>query len=305
MASESMITEGNLDGDLALAEAITASGARSPARDAWRRFRRNPSAVLAAIWILVIIAVAIVAPLIARYSYKELEFAPLQAPSGAHWMGTDDLGRDVWSRVVYGARLSLVVAAGSQVIALVIGVTVGAAAALASGPVGGLLMRLTDVAQALPQLLLAMLLLVVLGDSMIVLILALGLSMWPVVARITRGQVLHLQELEFIEAAYSIGSSRWRTFLRHVVPNAMGPVIVQITFGISQAIFAEAFLSFIGLGPPPPSPSWGSLISDGFDYVRTSPHLLIFPGIVLFLTVLAVNFFGDGLRDSFDPANRR
>lgn len=301
-----MASDATLDADLALADAITASGVRrSPARDAWRQFRKNRSALAAAIWLVLIIVVAALAPMISRYSYKALEFTPLQGPSGSHWMGTDDLGRDVWSRVVYGARVSLTVGVGSQVIALVLGVTIGAAAGLARGPLGGLLMRLTDLAQALPQLLLAMLLLVVLGDSTVVLILALGLSMWPVVARITRGQVLHLQELEFVEAAYAIGSSRARTFLHHVVPNAMGPVIVQITFGISQAIFAEAFLSFIGLGPPPPNPSWGSLISDGFDYVRTSPHLLIFPGIVLFLTLLAVNFLGDGLRDAFDPEHRR
>jgi ABC-type dipeptide/oligopeptide/nickel transport system permease subunit len=273
----------------------------SQTRDVWRRFRHNRAAVVAASFLLLITLVAIFAPLVARDSDTQLLYAPLQSPSWAHWMGTDDLGRDLWSRVVYGTQSSLEVGVGSQLMALGIGVLIGGAAGLARGFLDPLLMRLTDVMQSLPQLLLALLFLVALGDSTTVLILALGLSSWPVIARVTRGQVLQLREQEFVQAAYSVGSSPSRTLMRHIMPNALGPVIVQITFGVSQAIFAEAFLSFIGLGPPPPNPTWGSLISDGFSYIRVAPHLLIFPGIVLSLTLLAVNFVGDGLRDAFDP----
>jgi oligopeptide transport system permease protein len=273
----------------------------SQTRDVWRRFRRNRAAMVAAMFLLLMILIAIFAPLVARDSDTELLYQPLLSPSSAHWMGTDDLGRDLWSRVVYGTQSSLEVGAGSQLIALAIGVAIGGAAGLARGFVDPLLMRLTDVMQSLPQLLLAMLFLVALGNTTTVLILALGLSSWPVIARVMRGQVLQLREQEFVQAAYSVGSSPTRTLFRHIMPNAMGPVIVQITFGISQAIFAEAFLSFIGLGPPPPNPTWGSLISDGFSYIRVAPHLLIFPGIALSLTLLAVNFVGDGLRDAFDP----
>ncbi len=273
----------------------------SQTRDVWRRFRRNRSAMVAAAFLLAMTAIAILAPVVARDSDTRLLYAPLASPSWAHWMGTDDLGRDLWSRVVYGTQSSLEVGVGSQLIALAIGVTLGGAAGLARGFIDPLLMRLTDVCQSLPQLLLALLFLVALGNSTTVLILALGLSSWPVIARVMRGQVLQLREQEFVQAAYSVGSSPSRTLIRHIAPNAMGPVIVQITFGISQAIFAEAFLSFIGLGPPPPNPTWGSLISDGFSYIRVAPHLLIFPGIALSLTLLAVNFVGDGLRDAFDP----
>jgi ABC-type dipeptide/oligopeptide/nickel transport system permease subunit len=248
---------------------------------------------------------AIFAPLVTRYSPTDLAFNPLLGPSRAHFMGTDDLGRDLWSRVVYGARSTLEVGLGSQIIALLIGVSIGGAAGLARGVLDPLLMRVTDVMQALPQLLLALLFLVALGNSTTVLILALGLSSWPIMARIMRSQVLQLREQEFVQAAHSIGSSPLRTLLSHILPNATGPVLVQITFGVSQAIFAEAFLSFIGLGPPPPNPTWGSLISDGFSYVRVDPNLLIFPGIALSLTLLAVNFLGDGLRDAFDPQHGR
>lgn len=279
--------------------------AASPGREVWRRLRRNKVAMVAASFIAIVVVLAILAPVVGRYSDTQLEFAPLLGASGTHFMGTDSLGRDLWSRVLYGARSSLEVGVGSQLIAVLIGVSLGAAAGFARGALDGLLMRITDLAQALPQLLLALLLLVVLGDSTLVLILALGLSSWPVIARVMRAQVLQLRDQEFVHAAYSIGSSPARTLIRHIMPNALGPVIVQVTFGVSQAIFAEAFLSFIGLGPPPPSPTWGSLISEGFSYIRVAPHLLIFPGVVLSLTLLAINFLGDGLRDAFDPQHSR
>jgi ABC-type dipeptide/oligopeptide/nickel transport system permease subunit len=262
-------------------------------------------AIAAGAFLLVVTALAIAAPLVTRYPYNELAFPPLLHPSAAHFMGTDDLGRDLWSRIVYGARITLAVAVASQLIALTIGVLVGGAAGLTGGLVDSLLMRITDIMQALPQLLLALLFLVALGNSAAVLTLALGLSSWPVVARITRGQVLQLREQDFVLAAYSVGSTRRQTMRTHILPNAIGPVIVQITFGVAQAIFAEAFLSFIGLGPPPPNPTWGGLIADGFSYVRDDAFLLLFPGIVLSLTLLAVNFLGDGLRDAFDPEHDR
>jgi ABC-type dipeptide/oligopeptide/nickel transport system permease subunit len=245
------------------------------------------------------------APLIDRSAPEAMLFDPLVGPSSEHWFGTDNLGRDIWSRVVHGARVSLVVGLASQAIAFAIGVTVGAAAGFAGGVVDSALMRATDVMQALPSVLLALLFLTALGASTTVLVLSIGLATWAVIARVVRAQVLVQKELLYVEAAYSIGCSTSRTLIRHVLPNVMGPAIVLVTFGIPQAIFTEAFLSFIGLGPPPPYPSWGRLLADSFQYVQTSPHFLIFPCLALSATLLAFNFLGDGARDAFDPYETR
>lgn len=284
---------------------VLATRPRSPWLDGWRHFRRDRIAMASVIFLALVAILAIAAPLVSRYPPDAQDFLPFVKPGAAHWMGTDELGRDQWSRVVYGARISLEVGIGSQLIALAIGLVIGAWAGFGGRLADSLLMRLTDIGQALPPLLLALLFLAVFGNSTAVLVLAIGLATWPVMARIVRAQVLQLREQDFVEAAYAIGSSPRRVLIRHVLPNATGPIIVQVTFGIAQAIFAEAFLSFIGLGPPPPSSSWGRLVADGYEFLRTSPYLVLFPGIALSLTLVALSFVGDALRDAFDPRRSR
>ncbi len=278
---------------------------RSPAREALRAVARNRVALASAVFIVLVTLMALAAPFIDRHEPQAMAFQPLDGPSREHWLGTDNLGRDLWSRVVHGARISLLVGVGSQAIALLIGVTVGAVSAFSRRAVDSTIMRGTDIMQALPPILLALLLLTVLGRSTPVLILAIGLATWAVIARVVRAQVLAQKEQQYVEAAFSIGCASPRVLVRHILPNVTGPVIVIVTFGIPQAIFTEAFLSFIGLGPPPPNSSWGRLLADGFPYVQTAPHYLIVPTIALSLTLLAFNFLGDGVRDAFDPHSTR
>lgn len=274
---------------------------RSPARNAWRRLRAHRLALVSLVVFAAIVVVAIFAHQLSGASPTAMTSIPLQTPSGTHLMGTDSLGRDLWARVAYGARISLEVGLGSQLMAVVIGMTVGAFAGFYGGVVGTLLMRATDMMLSLPSLLFALLLLALLGSSVSVVTLALGLSTWPAIARIERGEVLQVMNQEYVQAAYAVGCSDLRVLRRHVLPNTLGPVAVQATFGVSQAIFAEAFLAFLGLGAQPPTPSWGRLLTEGYEYIRTSPHLILFPALAISLTLLAINFIGDGLRDALDP----
>ncbi len=286
-----------------LAEQLDARIERSPSqwRETWRRLRRHRAAAASLIFLLVVITVALLAPVITRSGYGEIGFNPLEAPSWAHLMGTDELGRDTWSRVAYGARISLIVGFGSQAIALAIGLPLGAIAGFYGRLADTMLMRATDIMFALPSILVALLFVTAFGTGVEILMLAIGFATWPTLARLVRAEVLRTKQLEFVEAADSIGSSKARVLRVHVLPHTTGLVIVQTTFAISQAIFTEAFLSFIGLGAQPPAPSWGRLLVDGFQYLQTAPHLVIFPGAALFLTILALNTLGDGLRDALDP----
>jgi ABC-type dipeptide/oligopeptide/nickel transport system permease subunit len=300
------LTESTLRPADPLAADVALSGTpRSPGREALRAIARNRLALASVLFILLVVAAALLAPLIDRYPPQKMAFAPLEGPSAEHWFGTDNLGRDLWSRVVHGARISLLVGLCSQAIALAIGVVVGALSGFSRRFVDSTLMRATDIMQALPAVLLALLFLTVLGRSTPVLIFAIGLATWPVIARVVRAQVLAEREQQYVEAAFAVGCTSRRVLVRHVLPNVSGPVIVIVTFAIPQAIFTEAFLSFIGLGPPPPSPSWGRLLADGFPYVQTASHYLIFPTVALSLTLLAFNFLGDGVRDAFDPHTTR
>lgn len=278
---------------------------RSPRRLAWERFRAHKLATASALFLCVVVALALVAPLISRYSPNYIGFNPLAGPSGAHWMGTDALGRDLWSRVLYGARLSLLVGLASQALAVTIGTLVGMTAGYFGSWIDPVLMRMTDVMQALPGILMAMLFVTVLGSSTRSLILAIGLATWPVIARVLRAQVLQARRLQYVEAAAVVGCSSFRILTVHIFRNVLGPIIVLATFGVPQAMFTEALLSYIGLGPPPPSPSWGRTISDSFSYLQVAPHYILFPAVALSLTLLAFNFFGDGLRDAFDPRRAR
>jgi len=226
-------------------------------------------------------------------------------PSPQHWFGTDELGRDLLSRVVYGGRISMLVGLVGTLVSLVIGVTWGAVAGYAGGRVDDFMMRVVDILYALPYIFLVILLLVLFSKTLIMLFVALGLVQWLTMARIVRGQVLSLKTQTFVEAARALGAPDAAIVFRHIVPNTLGPVIVYTTLTVPAVILQEAFLSFLGLGVQPPAASWGTLVSNGSQVIALFPWLVIFPGIALSLTLLCFNFLGDGLRDALDPQDRR
>lgn len=290
----------------------------SPLQDAWQRLRRNPIAILCGVYMALLILAAVFAPLLAHWDYASQDYkhyAVLPAPPDAqHLLGTDDLGRDVFSRLLYGARVSLGVAVMVVVIEVLIGVPLGLIAGYFGKWRDTLLMRLTDVVFAFPDILLAILLAAIIRSgskvvsiplSLGTLLIALGAVGWPGVARLVRGQALQLREKEYIEAARALGASETSIIWKHVFPNLLSPLIVQITQDIAGVILAEATLAFLGLGVAPPYPSWGRMISESIPLKEAHPMLLLFPSLLLALTVMAFNFFGDALRDALDPRLRQ
>ena len=268
----------------------------------WRRARRLRNLTIGAIRVGGLIAAAALAPWIAPHNPVRGELDDyLQAPSGRYWFGTDTFGRDVFSRVVYGARISLAVGAAVQVSALAIGVGLGLLSGFYGGPVDNLIMRLAEIIFAFPGLLFAIAIMAVIGPSLYNVFIALGLVSWTGLARVVRGAVLAVKEQEFVEAARALGASNRRIILRHLLPNIVAPAIILVTLGIGGAILAEASLSFLGLGAQPPTPSWGSMLTVGRDYLTEAPWLSIYPGVAIFLTVMGFNLLGDGLRDLLDP----
>jgi oligopeptide transport system permease protein len=271
-------------------------------RQSWRRLRRNRAGVTALALIGLFGLIALLAPLVAPFDPNEQDLRnTFASPSLKHPMGTDNLGRDWFSRLVYGARLSLTVGVMAQAVVLLIGLPVGLMAGYFGRGVDGLLMRLTDLVYAFPDLLLVLLLRSVLGGSVVTLFIIIGIVSWVDLARLVRGQVLSLKEREFVEAARSLGARDRDIMLRHMLPNALGPVIVLVTFAIPRAIFVEASLSFIGFGVDPGTPSWGSMVQEGYSAIFSFPHLVLFPSIAIALLMLAFTFLGDGLRDALDP----
>ena len=269
--------------------------------------RREPLAVFGAGLLGMFLFLAVLAPLVAPYDPARLILSDrLASPTMAHWFGTDELGRDILSRVVYGARISLLVAVAVVGLSLLVGGVVGAV----SGYVGGVTDRLLNVYLgnaflALPGILLAIAFVAFLGRGLGNVVLALALSGWVNYARLMRAQVMTLKHREFVEAARSMGASDARVLVRHILPNAIQPLMVQAAIGMAGAVLAEATLSFLGLGVPPPAPSWGAMLNDARSHLFDSPHLLIFPGAAVMLLVLAFNLLGDGLRDALDPRLRR
>jgi ABC-type dipeptide/oligopeptide/nickel transport system permease subunit len=254
--------------------------------------------------VLVMALAAILAPLIARQSPITIDLLHiLQRPSGAHWLGTDIQGRDVWSRLVYGARVSLTVGLISQGIALTLGVTMGLLAGFYGGWVDEIVMRLADVTLAFPTLLLLIAMVAALQPSEGVVFGTIGLVGWAGMARIVRGQVLVVRQLEYVQAIRALGAGDLRIMLQHILPNVIAPVVIAATLGVAGAIMAEAALSFLGLGVPPPAPSWGSMIADGrdLDQLRRAPWTSVFPGVAIGAAVLGFNLLGDALRDALDP----
>lgn len=270
--------------------------------DALRRLLKNRAAVGGAIILFVLIIFAILAPWIAPYpyAYQNLSLGA-SPPSAEHLLGTDVLGRDLFSRILYGARISLLVGFVATTVALVIGVSWGLVAGYYGGKVDSVMMRIVDVLYGIPFIIFIILLMVVFGRNLWLLFIAIGAVEWLTMARIVRGQVLSLKNQEFVLAAQAMGVSSLTMFKRHLLPNILGPIAVYATLTIPQVMLLESFLSFLGLGIQPPMSSWGTLIKDGVESMEEYSWLLIYPGITFTITLFALNFFGDGLRDALDP----
>ena len=291
----------------------TAQRSTSPGAEAWRRFKRHRMAVFSLVLLLTLVLGVLLGPLLWPVAINDIDFsARLKGPSLGHPMGTDDLGQDILARMLYGGRISLTVGLVAMAMALAVGVTVGAVAGISRGPVDSALMWLTDLFLSLPQLPLLLLLIYLFRDTLknrfgpevgvfIMIVLVIGGFRWMPVARLVRAQFFSLREKEFVEAARALGASTTRQVWRHILPNALGPVIVAGTIDVAAAIIAESTLSFLGLGFPPDIPTWGRILYDSKEYLDIAPHWALFPGLAIFLAVLTINFIGDGLRDALDP----
>lgn len=268
----------------------------------WRRFKKHKLAMVGFYILLAMYVVAVFAPFLATQSYEAVDPPnKLLPPSGQHWMGTDNIGRDVFSRVVWGSRISLAVGFVSASVAVTVGVIVGSVAGYFGGWVDDALMRVAEIFMAFPTFFLLLTIISIVKRSIFNIMLVIGLTSWPSLARMVRGQILSLREQEFTEAARALGATDARIIFRHILPNALAPVIVSTTIRIGGAILSESSLSFLGLGVPEPFPSWGSILSAGRTYLLQAPWITAFPGLFIFLTVLAFNYVGDGLRDALDP----
>ena len=277
----------------------------SPGRRAMLRLVRRRGAMLGLAIVLFFIVIAVFAPLIAPYDPVQTSWTAVRkAPSAAYWFGTDEIGRDVLSRVIWGARASLMAGLVSVCISMAMGVPIGLLAGYMGGWVDGLISRFTDAMLAVPFLILAIALAAFLGPSLTNAMVAIGVSAMPVFIRLTRAQVLSVKVEDYVEAARAVGNPHWRIALRHILPNTLPPLIVQATLTIATAIIAEASLSFLGLGQQPPAPSWGSMLNTAKDYIDNAPWMAIWPGLSIFLLVLSFNLLGDGLRDAMDPRHK-
>jgi peptide/nickel transport system permease protein len=299
---------------LVRADAAQAQKARfSPGLEAWRRFRRHRLAMVSAVILLLLIMAVVLGPLVWRVAINEIDFsAQLQGPSWAHPLGTDDLGQDVLARLLYGGRISLAVGLCAMMVASVVGVLVGALAGMSRGSIDAALMWLADLFLSLPQLPLLLMIIYLFRDALtrvlgpeggvfVMVVAVIGGLRWMQVARLVRAQILSIREKEFVEAARALGASKVRQVVRHILPNALGPVIVAGTIDVAAAIIAESTLSFLGLGFPPDIPTWGRVLFDAKDTIDIAPHWAMFSGAAIFIAVLTINFIGDGLRDALDP----
>ncbi len=270
-------------------------------RDAWYRLKKNRLAVAGGVLLIVLTLLCVAGPWFVHYSYQEQNLdLGASAPSSNHWLGTDTLGRDLLVRLLYGGRISLGVGFCATFVALTIGVVYGAVAGYVGGKTDAAMMRFVDIIYALPFTIFVILLMVFFGRNIVLLFVAIGAVEWLTMARIVRSQIMTLKKMEFIEAARALGLSDVRIIFRHLLPNALGPIIVYTTLTIPAVMLLEAFLSFLGLGVQPPMSSWGTLIKDGAEKMEEFPWLLLFPGVIFSLTLFSLNFLGDGLRDALD-----
>jgi len=291
---------------MAVSEALAVGfGEESPGARAWRRLLRRKSAVLGLMVIVVLASVALLAPLIAPYDPTQQSWTAIRKPPSAqHWFGTDESGRDLFSRVIYGARASLLAGVVSISIALTFGVPIGLLAGYGGRWIDALIGRITDAMLAVPFLILAIALAAFLGPSLQNAMIAIGVTATPIFVRLTRGQVMAVKVEDYVEAARAVGNPPVRIALRHILPNILPALIVQATISIATAIIAEASLSFLGLGQQPPAPSWGSMLNTAQRFLTNAPWMAVWPGLAIFLAVLSFNILGDGLRDALDPKER-
>ena len=289
----------------ARADVVPLPSEAGAARRVWRRLRRRRGAMVGLVVVCLFVAAALFAPWLAPFDPIETSWSAIrQAPSATHWFGTDDIGRDVFSRVIWGTRASLLAGVISVSISLALGVPIGVAAGFAGGFVDALISRITDAFLACPFLILAIALAAFLGPNLTNAMIAIGVSATPIFVRLARGQVINVKVEDYIEAARALGNRPFRIAWRHVLPNILAPVMVQATLAIAAAVIAEASLSFLGLGQQPPAPSWGSMLNTAKNYVDNAPWMAIWPGLAIFLLVLSFNLLGDGLRDALDPRQR-
>ncbi|MDF2673008.1 MAG: ABC-type dipeptide/oligopeptide/nickel transport system, permease component [Clostridiales bacterium] len=275
-------------------------------QDVWRRLKENKLSMLGLFIIAFITLGAIFGPMLSQYDYFSQNFEVAnQGPSVAHWFGTDGFGRDMFTRILYGARISLTVGFAASILNVTIGVLYGGISGYFGGKVDNIMMRIVDIIYSIPMMIYVILLMLVLGAGLKSIIIALAISNWTSMARIVRAQILSLKQQEFVLAAKTIGASGFRILMRHLIPNSMGPIIVTLTLAIPSAIFNEAFLSFIGLGVSAPMASWGTLASDALQGYQLYPYQLFFPALAICLTVYAFQLFGDGLSDALDPKMRK
>lgn len=286
--------------------AAGAAGSVTAGSQVLRRLRRNRLAMAGLAIILVFIAMAAFAPWVATHDPLRSSFGQrLQPPSAEHWLGTDELGRDVFSRMVYGARISLRIGFIAVAIGILVGVPLGAVSAYYGGWIDLLVQRIIDVMLAFPGILLALVIIAILGSSLANVMIAIGIATIPTFTRLVRGSTLEVREMEYVDAARAAGAGPLTIMVRHILPNTIQPVIVMATLGVAGAILAAAGLSFIGLGAPPGTPEWGAMLSDARTYMRQAWWMATFPGMAITLTVLAINLLGDALRDVLDPRLRR
>lgn len=274
--------------------------------DMWKRFKRNRMAVFGLFVLLFLILIAVVAPLVAPYGYDDQSLREaLQGSSAKHLLGTDNLGRDIFSRLVYGSRISLFVGLIAVAIGAVVGGIIGSVAAYYGGLTDTVFMRVMDIMMSIPSMILAIAICASLGPGLINTMIAVGFSSVPTYARVVRSAVLTVKQQEYIEAARAIGSDSKLIILKHIIPNCMAPIIVQASLGVGNAILSAASMSFIGLGIQPPVPEWGAMLSAGRTYIRDFPQMVVFPGLCIMVTIFSLNLAGDGLRDALDPRLKR
>ena len=281
---------------------------RSLGAETWRRLLKNKGAVIGLVFLALLVVAAIASGFIYDYDTDIIEInmsQALQHPSAEHWFGTDSLGRDIFARVLYGARYSLIIGVGSVAIGLLVGVTLGSIAGFYGGVVDQIIMRFVDVFYSIPNIMIAVVIVSLLGTSNVNLLIALSFTCATSFTRIARAAVMTIRDQEYVESAYAMGLPTWKLILKHIIPNCLSPIIVQITLLIGTTIIAASSLSFLGIGVPQPAPEWGAMLSEGRQHIRDASYICIVPGLAIMFTVLALNLLGDGLRDALDPRMKK